>query len=217
MLSTPANKKILNGLLLAALCLLAFITWFVLIAGNTSPDEKIFNAIAPYITDARTNFMKCVSFLGNHKFLIPANLLFIAFLIVRGGKSDAIAAGAIALSSLGSMSLLKNMVGRHRPPAPLVDGITNFSFPSGHAFMSVVFYGLLVWWAVRFARNRVVKISTVIFLSLLILLISFSRIYLRVHYTTDVVAGLCAGICWLWFCLWLTNKIKPASGFKPEH
>jgi undecaprenyl-diphosphatase len=152
--------------------------------------------------------MKAIAFLGNHKFLIPANLLFIVFLIFRKDKWWAITAAAVALSSVGMMSLLKNLIQRQRPSNQLVEGITNFSFPSGHAFMSVAFYGLLICWAITHLKNKLSQRIVISFLLFLILIIGFSRIYLRVHFTTDVFAGFCIGIIWLVIVLAIMNKIQ---------
>ena len=208
----------LNLYLLTPATLLLFLSiWIVFINPDNTADNKVFEWIAPWINDASTSWMKAITFLGNHKFLIPANLALIAVLLLLKKGNLAWRLALVALSSLGLKFGLKELFERPRPVDPLVQGITNFSFPSGHALMGVAFYGFLIWLAAKYIREKTVKTTTVIFLSLLILLISFSRIYLRVHYTTDVVAGLCIGICWTWFCLWLTNKIEPVSGFKPEH
>ncbi|MGQ0737970.1 MAG: phosphatase PAP2 family protein [Bacteroidota bacterium] len=194
--------------LLPVLLLLLADIWLVFISKNNIPDEKIFQLIAPHISEAGTSFMKKITFLGHHSFLIPANLSLISyFLCWKKGKTSWRIAVA-ALSSLGLMSLLKNLFQRQRPANPLVEGITNFGFPSGHAFMSVVFYGLLVWLAIKYIRNNPARITVIVLSLLLILLIGFSRIYLRVHYATDVVGGVAIGTCWLFFCLWLTEKIS---------
>ncbi len=195
-------------MLFTALFLLLVVVWLVFIADNKAFDEDIFNCITPYISESRTNLMKGFSFLGNHKFLIPANLLLVVYLLLRKNKEEALTAAVVSLSSVALMSLLKNVVHRHRPPDPLVDGITNFSFPSGHAFMSVVFYGLIAWWATIYLKKKWQSISITIFFSLLILVICFSRIYLRVHYTTDIIAGLCIGISWLLISLSLMGTLQ---------
>ncbi len=118
----------------------------------------------------------------------------------------AIRTGAVLLSSLLVMSLLKRLIQRQRPPDPLVDGITNYSFPSGHAFMSVAFYGLLIWYATIYIHTKWLRGMLIFFLLFVIALIGFSRIYLRVHYATDVIAGICIGFVWLDFCLWFIDK-----------
>lgn len=203
------TKRLIAG---TALLTLIFVIWLVFIANNTRPDEVVFDLVAPYTNGERTDWMKKISFLGNHQFLIPANLLLIAFFISIKKHKDALLVAIVALSSLGLMSLLKNLIQRYRPPAPLVDGITNFSFPSGHALMSVAFYGVLAFYAVRMINNSVIKITILLLLFAVTLLIGFSRIYLRVHYTTDVIAGFSIGICWMLFCFWLLNKTtKPGN------
>ena len=197
------TKRLIAG---TALLTLIFVIWLVFIANNTRPDEVVFDLVAPYTNGERTDWMKKITFLGNHKFLIPANLLLIAFFIYVKKHKDALLVAVVALSSLGLMSLLKNLVQRYRPSFPLVDGITNFSFPSGHALMSVAFYGLLAFYAIKMINNPVIKVSILLLLFALTMLIGFSRIYLRVHYTTDVIAGFSIGICWMLFCFWLLNK-----------
>ena len=207
-LHSPAKNILVRWLLITASLLLFFIVWLVFIAGNITPDEKIFSAVASHVTPGRTSFMKAVSFLGSYKFLIPANILIITWLIIRKNKWGAITTAAVALSSLGLMSLLKNLIQRQRPDNRLVEGITNFSFPSGHAFMSVAFYGLLAGWAITHLKNTWPQRLFISFLLLLILFIGFSRIYLRVHYFTDVVGGFCIGIIWLITVLVILHKIQ---------
>jgi membrane-associated phospholipid phosphatase len=196
---------------ISGLLLFFFMLWLVFIDRNSSFDEHIFSIISPYTSAGNTRFMKGVSFLGNHNFLIPANFILIAFFILDKKKWAAIRVAVVALSSLGLMTLLKNLFQRHRPAAPLVEGITNFSFPSGHAFMSVAFYGLLCCWIWFSVHDKWQKSMSIIFLLLLILAISFSRTYLRVHYTTDVIAGFGIGTAWLILSLRVTDKIISRS------
>lgn len=189
----------------------------VYVLKNKSFDSAVFSFTADHISPACTRFMRAITFLGKHSFLVPANLVLIACFIIIKNKYWVIIVAVVSLSSLGLMSLLKNLVQRHRPENPMVDGITNFGFPSGHAFMSVAFYGLLALWISVTVKNKWQRWIIISFLILLILLIGYSRIYLRVHYTTDVIAGFCIGALWLVLSLWLINKIKPLSGLVPEH
>ncbi|HNR18251.1 MAG TPA: phosphatase PAP2 family protein, partial [Chitinophagaceae bacterium] len=188
--------------------LLSFIFSSVFFNNEPSIDKEAFAAISPYIASGTTRVMTFISFLGKHSFLIPANLLLILVFMLLKKKWMAVRVVLISLSSLGLMSLLKNLLKRQRPPDPLIEGITNFSFPSGHAFMSMAFYGLLIWFTIVSSKNKWQKNSIIIFLSALILAISFSRIYLRVHYATDVVAGLLIGFLWLIACLFIIQKIE---------
>ena len=129
----------------------------------------------------------------------------------------AIRTASVLLSSLLVMSILKSLIKRQRPPDPLVHGITNYSFPSGHAFMSVAFYGLLVWYATIYIKNKWLQQMVIFFLFFIIAAIGFSRIYLRVHYATDVIAGICIGFVWLDFCLWFIDKKQTSRSALQRH
>jgi membrane-associated phospholipid phosphatase len=166
---------------------------------------------------ARTHFWQCkwlttcmrlITFMGNYQFLIPANLLLITYLILKKQKSLATFILFIALSSLGWKFLLKELFHRPRPADAMVTGIKNFSFPSGHALMSLAFYGLLILGMKFWVANKKLQSAINLFLLLLIALIGFSRIYLRVHYPSDVIAGYCWGIGWMICCLYLFRNIK---------
>jgi undecaprenyl-diphosphatase len=206
MTSTAKNKQ--SGriwLFAAAVLLFTAVVMFVFIRQDSGPDDTVFVFIAPYRTSGFTDIMNFISFYGNHNFLVPANLLLVIYFFVKKNKPLAILTLITALSSLGLMSLIKNMVQRHRPSDPLVAGVTNYSFPSGHAFMSVAFYGLLIWLVLTYTTQGWKQRAWVALLLLLILIIGFSRIYLRMHYTSDVVAGLCLGTIWLLLLLTLAD------------
>ncbi|MFZ9387539.1 MAG: phosphatase PAP2 family protein [Chitinophagaceae bacterium] len=206
-------------LLSAALLAPLVMIWLVFISNQTAADRDITAFIAGYVTESRTAFLKSVSFLGNHKFLVPANLFLIAGLLYLKRGNTAWRWALAALSSLGLMSLIKNLFQRPRPENPMVEGITNFSFPSGHALMGAVFYGLLIWLIRQNVRDHRVRNLLITLLVFLLLLIGFSRIYLRVHYTSDVIAGYGIGVCWLYAVIRVTRGRKSLeSGLvqKPE-
>jgi len=187
---------------------LALVLWLVFINNSFNLDEAVFTAITPHINQVRTNFIKIITFFGNYQFLIPANLILIAYLLIRKKNWKAFTVSLVALSSLGLMSLLKNLIKRSRPAEPLVEGITNFSFPSGHAFMSVAFYGLLMWLTITCVNNKWHQRILIFLLLFIIMLIGFSRVYLRLHYLSDVIAGICMGTIWLIFCISLIGSYQ---------
>ncbi len=97
--------------------------------------------------------------------------------------------------------LLKIFFHRTRPSLkPEIDAV-NFSFPSGHAMGSLIFYGFIGYLIIRSERKKISKIISTIFLAGFIFMIGISRIYLNVHYATDVIAGFCAGTLWLVICI----------------
>lgn len=205
--SFKIGRLVIALIITAAIFLLAVIL-VVFVLDNDELDKKIFTTLSDHITATRTRLLKDISFLGNHRFLIPANLILIVFFLISKNYWWAIRVTVVALSSLGLMSLLKNLIQRVRPPEPMVDGITNYGFPSGHALMSIAFYGLLIVIAIHFIYDKIQRWIIISFLIILILLIGFSRIYLRVHYTTDVIAGWSVGVLWLVTCLFFLEKIK---------
>ena len=186
-------------ILSASFLLTVFAIWTAFLSNSTF-DQKIFDCIDPHKTDGRTRFVQLITWGGNTFFLIVVNVLLLLFFIFKKNKWWAIRVATISITSVGLMSLLKNIIHRVRPTGGMVEGITNFSFPSGHAFMSVAFYGLLIWLAATSIKNKWQKQIAVAFLILLVLLIGFTRIYLRMHYASDVIAGFCMSTIWIILC-----------------
>ncbi len=191
--------------------LLLLVLTIILVNRNHSIDNEIFDAINPFVSDSTTSMMHFFSFLGNHIFLAPVSIVLIIYFVIRKKKWMAIETFTVMISSVLLMSFLKRLVQRERPPFPLVDGITNFSFPSGHSFMSMVFYGLMIWYAAAYIDNKWLRLTTILTLSFIIAAIGFSRIYLRVHYASDVVAGFCFAYIWLLACIWFVDKREAST------
>ena len=155
--------------------------------------------------------MLFITFLGKHQFLIPANLLLIfLFLSVSAYTWFSIRVAAIALSSLALMFLLKYLFRRKRPLAPLLKAARGLSFPSGHAIMAVTFFGMLIYIVVHTVDNSLARFLLITGLVILIFLIGFSRVYLRVHYPSDVIAGFIIGTVWLLISLSVLHRLEDA-------
>ena len=97
--------------------------------------------------------------------------------------------------------LLKNMFLRARPDLFQLVSAAGYSFPSGHAMVSLCFYGMLAYIAGRHLASRGKRLLLYGLTALMLAAIGFSRIYLGVHYPSDVVAGYMAGGTWLAFCM----------------
>jgi len=104
---------------------------------------------------------------------------------------------------------LKQFFHRHRPDLPLVKTLTNFSFPSGHALCSFIFCSVLIYLVDKGNLSLRWKWIFSVLLILLSIIIGISRIVLRYHYATDVLAGFCVGFAWVIFSLWLERKLTP--------
>lgn len=180
-------------------------------------DLRTFNFLARHVNNINTDVMQFFTFLGTHTFLIPANLVLIAFfLFIKKHRWYSISVPVVALSSLLLMFILKYIFQRDRPLTPLLSAAQGYSFPSGHATMSITFYGLIIFLVWKNVKNKILKWGLSILLSLLIITIGISRVYLRVHYASDVLAGFCVGLMWLLFSLWLLNKIEMYSRKKVD-
>lgn len=100
--------------------------------------------------------------------------------------------------AISFIELSKYIIGRERPPTAMaIISQSSYSFPSGHSYFAGVYYGLLVYFLVRHLRNREWQVFFVVAGVIWILALSFSRIYLGVHWPTDVIAGLSSGTVWL--------------------
>jgi len=200
------------GLFACSVIVFAVIYRRIFLLDDESFDQQVFEALRPYITPQNTQIMNFVTFFGKHDFLIPANLLLIAyFLFIRRHKWYSIKVPAIALSSLALMAGLKHLFGRPRPLDPILQEFKGLSFPSGHALMSVTFYGLLIYLTWHQVKHKGVKWMIIILLLLWINLIGFSRIYLRAHNFSDVIAGYCIGMIWLFISLKLIRRMEKRS------
>ncbi len=140
--------------------------------------------------------MSAVTALGSTSIIASLLVLALTGLIWRRHRRQAL---LLAISMAGSVVFnewLKQVVQRPRPQLPWAQGQTDFSFPSGHAMNSLVFYVALalIVWALR--GRRAGQIAFVI-AGVLALLIGTSRIYLGYHYATDVAGGFLAGAAWL--------------------
>jgi undecaprenyl-diphosphatase len=111
-------------------------------------------------------------------------------------RKDALVFSFTLFFGIGLNLLLKDMFHRPRPHLmPLVHE-TSYSFPSGHAMNSFIFYTCLSFFVFRKLKNRQLGISLITVSGVLLLLIGISRIYLGAHYPSDVLAGYMAGLCW---------------------
>jgi len=176
-------------------------------------DMMIFDKIKPGVNTVNNKIMLFITFLGKHQFLIPANLILIFyFIVVKKQNWFSIRVITIAISSLVLMLLLKQLFQRKRPLSPLLKAAKGLSFPSGHAIMAVTFYGLLIYILQHTIAIEWLRYLVSILVIGLIILIGFSRIYLRVHYASDVLGGFIIGLLWLLISLailkWLEGYVS---------
>ena len=106
----------------------------------------------------------------------------------------------------GLNQLLKRILQRPRPTEFRIVEETGYSFPSGHSMVSMAFYGYLIYLIYKYVKNKYIKWSLICLLSFLVILIGTSRIYLGVHYTSDVLGGFLISISYLVIYISAVNK-----------
>jgi len=90
--------------------------------------------------------------------------------------------------------LIKNLVKRPRPEQFMLFEEFSYSFPSWHTMLTMFVFGVIIYFAYKFIKNKSLKIALISTCSLIILLMAFARVYLGVHYVSDVVAALVLGL-----------------------
>lgn len=177
-------------------------------------DIVIIQLIRSFANEGLTNVATWFTQIGSAIVEITIVLLAGAYLWFRLKHTWEAVILVISLAGGGLINfILKNFFQRSRPAIEHLVQAGGYSFPSGHAMVSTTFYGMLgylVWLNLR-ESNRpswYVPVLTV----LLILAIGFSRVYLGVHYPSDVVAGFAAGGAWLTSCIVGLHAIRFYKG-----
>ena len=158
-------------------------------------DEIGYKFISTHlISNFATPIVKIITNFGGATFLIF--LTAVLFVIIKNKK---IGASIIANLSFAAIlnTLLKNVLQRPRPTEHRIIDESGYSFPSGHSMVSMAFYGFFIYLIYKYVKNKYLKWIVITILSLLICSIGISRIYLGVHYASDVLAGFLVAISYL--------------------
>ena len=183
-----------TNIILTSLIILFLILTVLVINGKTLViDNLVYNFIISFKNNRLTYFFKFFTRFGN---VLPIVIIVLLFLIIKKDKTrfyPLIVAIDVQLLNL----LLKFILKRDRPNILQLITVDNYSYPSGHAMMSMGVYGCFIYLIYKYVKNKKIKIIVISLLSLLILLIGISRIYLGVHYFSDIVGGFIVSICYL--------------------
>lgn len=188
-----SKKKMLFSIIFLLIC---FILMAVLVFTGkfTYIDTYIHSYILKIRGDNLTSFFNLVTEFGGATFLLAISVLSV--LILKSKKIS-----ILLLINLFSAFLLnetvKSIFMRERPTGINLISETGYSFPSGHSMVSLAFYGLIIYLILKNNSNKTIKIITPIIGLVLVILIGFSRIYLGVHYFSDVITGFLLGTIYL--------------------
>lgn len=152
--------------------------------------------------DWLTGLMKWATAMGSAPFLIAAAVVVtgLGFLLRRRIK-DTIVFNICVIGAFVLSETLKYSFHRHRPPFPWLTSATGYSFPSGHALLTMSLYGFLIYLVLRYSHKSAGRNLLIFVLLFLPLLTGISRIYLGVHYPSDVLAGWAVAIGWVGTCV----------------
>jgi len=196
---------------------LKWVVLFICLVGFLALTEDVFNKeimqgdIIGYkmistflISDFVTPIAKFITNFGGAIFLSIAT---IALLVLIKNKKIGLSifSNIVIITILNQ--LLKRILRRPRPTEFRIVEETGYSFPSGYSMVSMAFYGYLIYLIYRYIKNKYIKWSLIVLLSILICLIGISRIYLGVHYTSDVLGGFLLSISYLVVYISLIKKI----------
>jgi len=172
-------------------------------------DTSITDFIISYRSPILTSYFKFVTNVGDfHGYLIVLGIfLVISLFVYKRWKHVLQATLVLALATVSNM-MLKRFIDRARPGIEHLVSVKTLSYPSGHAMSAMAFYGFLIFLVYTFKINKVAKFFLILTLSLLILSIGISRIYLGVHFPSDIAGGFIAGFIWVVFCVLVFDLIE---------
>ncbi len=169
-------------------------------------DHKIIDSINYFINTNNTNFTSIFKVLTNFgDFYIPLVIIICIFIFIKNKKYFYILISGYSFSGL-IVYISKTIIQRPRPLSALIDIPKSFSFPSGHTLTSIVFY-ITLWYLLTYKATNKVKIITFIMTLLIVILIGISRIYLGVHYFSDVIGGIILALPILFMIINISKKV----------
>ena len=198
---------------------LKWVILFICLVGFLALAEDVFNKEIMYgdiigykmistflISDFVTPIAKFITNFGGAIFLSVATIVLLV--IIKNKKIGlSIFTNVVIITILNQ--ILKRILQRPRPTEFRIVEETGYSFPSGHSMVSMAFYGYLIYLIYKYIKNKYIKWTLIILLGTLICLIGISRIYLGVHYTSDVLGGFLLSISYLVVYISSIKKLLP--------
>lgn len=177
------NKKIL--LIIGLLVLFIINTILVVTNAYVAFDDMIHHAFMQISSETTTNFMKVITFFGSTLWIILLCAILFAIFLIKKRRKEAFSTAGILIGSTLINTIIKVIVRRTRPVYMIVSE-TSFSYPSGHMMASTTLYGFIIYLLIKSNIVKKYKIIFSICLTLLIVLVGMSRIYLGAHFFSDV-------------------------------
>ncbi|WP_341215543.1 phosphatase PAP2 family protein [uncultured Wocania sp.] len=172
-------------------------------------DDKITDYIISFRSPMLTDYFTVVTQLGDlYGYMVVIFIsAFISLVVFRKWKYMVQITLVLVLSALSNL-VLKRFINRARPEIEHLVTVETLSYPSGHAMAAMAFYGFLIYLFYKFKMHKLIKYLVIFLLTVLIFSIGISRIYLGVHFPSDIAGGFIAGAIWVIFCIILFNIIE---------
>ncbi|MFB9865032.1 phosphatase PAP2 family protein [Rufibacter immobilis] len=214
-LTVVSGQMVVAWLVFVGSALLFFwMTRVVFVEQEKELDQAAFAWADQFTNRETTQVMYFITFFGSKNFLIYGSLALAAFfLLFKKWRFYSLKVIAISATTTLFNQTMKWLFGRPRPETAFLEQGGN-SFPSGHAMIGGAFWGLLVYLVWTNVPQRWARWLLCGLLGTWILLIGFSRVYLNVHYASDVLAGWGAGFFWLMLSIFLLNRLRQRKGRK---
>lgn len=188
--------------ILKIILFVSFIVLGILIKKNLTYDFDllIYNLIIYFKSDILTNIFKIITWMGSTPFILYLNII-VLIIILKTKNEDLFLIPFNSLLSIIFNNIFKFLFKRPRPNILVLIHESGYSYPSGHTMISILFYGTLI----MLINQSNLKYKNIIkfILMVIILLICISRVYLGVHYITDIIGG-----CFLALSIMITKKEK---------
>lgn len=172
-------------------------------------DSSVTTYVQSFKSDTLTAFFKIVTDLGDrYAYIVISILLGLYFVLRHRSWKFILQTVLVLLLATGSNIMIKRVINRARPSLEHLVDVNTLSYPSGHSMSAMAFYGFLVYLTLLLVESRWLKTVLSILIILLILSIGTSRIYLGVHYPSDVAAGFVGGLIWVTLCIIVFNTFS---------
>lgn len=172
---------------------------------DTAITDYVISHRSPYLTQ----YFKFVTDVGDVTgYLIVLGLfVLLSWRFLKSWKYVLQSAVVLALATLSNMAL-KRFIDRARPGIEHMVSVETLSYPSGHAMSAMAFFGFLIYLIFKLRMPKILKYALIFLFAFLIVSIGISRIYLGVHFPSDIAGGFIAGFIWVVFCVLIFDLIQ---------
>ena len=201
------TKNIIKWILCAIIAILAIVITINVKNGKILElDLNIYKFFSEnIINDKLTPIVKVITHVGGAKIVFVLTIL--AIILIKGLKNKLFLLTGI-VGTAGLNVVLKHIIQRERPNINRLIPEKGYSFPSGHSMMSMAFYGMLIFLIFKYVKNTALKWTLIVILTILLSTIGITRIYLGVHYPSDVIGGFLVSLTYLFILTEIYNKVK---------